>query len=62
MNTLKLPAWLSGANSKALAAPVIIILMLSMMILPLPAFMLDMFFSFNIALSIIILLTSLYTV
>jgi flagellar biosynthesis protein FlhA len=62
MNTLKLPAWLSGANSKALAAPVIIILMLSMMILPLPAFMLDIFFSFNIALSIIILLTSLYTV
>jgi flagellar biosynthesis protein FlhA len=36
--------------------------MLAMMILPLPAFALDIFFSFNIALAIIILLTSLYTV
>jgi flagellar biosynthesis protein FlhA len=62
MNSLNLPKWLSGPNSKAIAAPVIIILMLSMMILPLPAFALDIFFSFNIALAIIVLLTSLYTV
>ncbi|MFT5534337.1 MAG: flagellar biosynthesis protein FlhA [Burkholderiaceae bacterium] len=62
MNSLKLPLWLSGPNSKAIAAPVIIIMMLSMMILPLPAFMLDVFFSFNIALSIIVLLTALYTI
>jgi len=62
MNTLKLPAWLSGTNSRAIAAPAIIIMMLSMMILPLPAFVLDIFFSFNIALSIIVLLTALYTV
>ncbi|WP_426190316.1 flagellar biosynthesis protein FlhA [Massilia sp. DWR3-1-1] len=63
-NTIRLPAWLSGlANSgSALAAPAIIILLLSMMILPLPAFVLDVFFSFNIALSVIVLLTSLYTV
>jgi flagellar biosynthesis protein FlhA len=62
MNSLNLRAWLSGPNSKALAAPIIIILMLSMMVLPLPPFVLDIFFSFNIALSIIVLLTSLYTV
>lgn len=62
MNSLKLPAWLSSQNSKALAAPVIIIMMLAMMVLPLPAFVLDIFFSFNIALAVIILLTSLYTV
>ena len=49
-------------GSKALAAPILIIMMLAMMILPLPAFALDIFFSFNIALSIIVLLTSLYTV
>jgi flagellar biosynthesis protein FlhA len=59
---MKLPAWLSGQNSRALAAPILIIMMLAMMVLPLPAFALDMFFSFNIALSIIILMTSLYTV
>jgi flagellar biosynthesis protein FlhA len=65
MNSIRLPAWLSGLASKggnAMAAPIIIILLLSMMILPLPAFVLDVFFSFNIALSVIVLLTSLYTV
>ena len=62
MNSLKLPSWMSGSNSKALAAPVILIMMLSMMILPVPPFVLDVFFSFNIALSVIVLLTSLYTV
>ncbi|GAA4034772.1 flagellar biosynthesis protein FlhA [Actimicrobium antarcticum] len=62
MNSFKLPLWLSGPNSKAIAAPIIIIMMLSMMILPLPAFVLDVFFSFNIALSVIVLLTALYTI
>lgn len=62
MNSLKLPAWMADVNSRALAAPIIIIMMLSMMILPLPAFVLDIFFSFNIALSVIVLLTALYTV
>jgi flagellar biosynthesis protein FlhA len=62
MNSLKLPAWMQGQGSRAIAAPLIIIMMLSMMVLPLPAFVLDMFFSFNIALSIIVLLTALYTI
>jgi flagellar biosynthesis protein FlhA len=65
MNSLTLPAWMSGLTSRgssALAAPILIILLLAMMILPLPAFALDVFFSFNIALSVIVLLTSLYTV
>ena len=59
-----LPGWMKGmkGGGSALAAPAIIILLLSMMILPLPAFVLDVFFSFNIALSVIVLLTSLYTV
>ena len=65
MNSIQLPRWLSGMAGKggsALAAPAIIILLLAMMVLPLPAFVLDVFFSFNIALSVIVLLTSLYTV
>ncbi|MDQ9170863.1 flagellar biosynthesis protein FlhA [Oxalobacteraceae bacterium R-40] len=61
MNGMTLPAWMSGSG-RALAAPILIIMMLAMMILPLPAFALDMLFSFNIALSIIVLLTSLYTI
>ena len=44
-----------------LAAPVLVILVLAMMILPLPPVMLDMLFTFNIALSMIVLLISLYT-
>ncbi|WP_020654771.1 flagellar biosynthesis protein FlhA [Massilia niastensis] len=65
MNSLKLPAWMSGLGARggsALAAPLLIILLLAMMILPLPAFLLDVFFTFNIALSVIVLLTALYTV
>jgi flagellar biosynthesis protein FlhA len=65
MNSIKLPAWMNGLGSRggnALAAPLLIIVLLAMMILPLPAFVLDVFFSFNIALSVIVLLTALYTV
>ena len=64
MNALNMPPWMKGiaGNGQALAAPILIVMLLAMMILPLPAFVLDLFFSFNIALSIIVLLTSLYTV
>jgi flagellar biosynthesis protein FlhA len=47
--------------SRNIAAPVIIILLLSMMILPLPAVVLDVLFSFNIAISIMVLLIGLQT-
>lgn len=62
MNSLRLPAFLQGMDTRAMAAPILIIMMLAMMVLPLPAFALDLFFTFNIALSVIVLLTSLYTV
>jgi flagellar biosynthesis protein FlhA len=48
-------------NLKALAAPTLIILILSMMVLPLPPFLLDVFFTFNIALSVMVMLVALYT-
>ncbi|MDL2284963.1 flagellar biosynthesis protein FlhA [Oxalobacter sp. OttesenSCG-928-P03] len=62
MRSLTLPSWMTSQNTRALAAPILIVMMLAMMVLPLPPFLLDMFFTFNIALSIIVLLTSLYTV
>ncbi|MFJ3058434.1 flagellar biosynthesis protein FlhA [Herbaspirillum sp. NPDC087042] len=62
LNTLKIPTWVPIKSGRALAAPVLIILMLAMMVLPLPAFMLDLLFSFNISLSVIVLMTALYTV
>ncbi len=48
-------------NLKALAAPALIIIILSMMVLPLPTFILDVFFTFNIAMSIMVMLVALYT-
>ena len=61
MNGMSLPAWMNEIGGKALVAPLIIVILLAMMILPLPTFMLDVFFSFNIALSIIVLLIGLQT-
>lgn len=46
---------------QALAGPILIIMILSMMILPLPPFILDLLFTFNITLSIIVLLVALFT-
>ena len=61
MNSLKLPVWMNKLASRNIAAPAIIILLLSMMILPLPAVVLDVLFSFNIAISIMVLLIGLQT-
>ncbi|WP_085247574.1 flagellar biosynthesis protein FlhA [Gilliamella mensalis] len=55
LNTLK------NGHYQILAGPMLILLILSMMVLPLPAFILDLFFTFNIALSIIILIVALFT-
>lgn len=41
--------------------PLILIVMLSMMMLPLPPFLLDIFFTFNIALSLVVLLAVIYS-
>jgi len=53
---------MANLNAKALTAPFIVIIILMLMVLPIPAFLLDIFFTFNLALSIIVLLTALYTV
>lgn len=52
---------LRSENLKALAAPALIFLVLAMMVLPLPAFLLDVLFTFNIALSVMVMLVALYT-
>lgn len=60
-DTLNLRALLSPANLRTLAAPVLIIMILSMMVLPLPVFMLDVFFTFNIAISVMVMLVAMYS-
>jgi flagellar biosynthesis protein FlhA len=58
----RLPTMLIGSDKgKGLVGPILIILILSMMVLPLPPFLLDLLFTFNIALSIMVLLVSMYT-
>ncbi|MGA8033076.1 MAG: flagellar biosynthesis protein FlhA [Casimicrobiaceae bacterium] len=44
-----------------LAGPLIVVLILGMMVLPLPPFLLDLLFTFNIALAMLVLLSSMYT-
>ncbi|HLX02908.1 MAG TPA: flagellar biosynthesis protein FlhA [Trinickia sp.] len=57
----KRPQMLAGNNLRALAGPILICMILGMMILPLPPFLLDLLFTFNIALSVMVLLVSMYT-
>jgi flagellar biosynthesis protein FlhA len=51
---------LSGANLRMLVGPGLIVLILAMMVLPLPPFVLDVLFTFNIALAVMVLLVGLY--
>jgi len=51
---------LRGMGHGNLGIPVLLVMLLGMMILPVPAYMLDAFFSFNIALSIVVLLVGVY--
>ncbi|HWV17280.1 MAG TPA: flagellar biosynthesis protein FlhA [Rhodocyclaceae bacterium] len=59
--TLQLREFFSGPNARLLVAPLLIMMILSMMVLPLPTFILDLAFTFNIALSIMVLLVAMYT-
>ncbi|WP_137719200.1 flagellar biosynthesis protein FlhA [Methylobacillus flagellatus] len=61
MNKLKLPNWLGMLSGRNTAAPLLIVMLLAMMVLPLPAIALDVLFSFNIALSIMVLMIGLQT-
>ncbi|MFC3609544.1 flagellar biosynthesis protein FlhA [Stutzerimonas tarimensis] len=51
---------LAGAGRGNLGVPLLLLVMLGMMMLPVPPFLLDVLFTFNIALSIVVLLVSVY--
>ncbi len=61
-DTLNLRQLLTPANLRPLAAPILIIIILSMMVLPLPVFLLDVFFTFNIAVSVMVMLVAMYAI
>src|SRR5690606_2905886 len=50
-----------GQHARLMVGPVLILMVLGMMVLPLPPFLLDMLFTFNIALAVMILLVALFT-
>ncbi len=58
---LRLPTRWNEVDWQILAGPILIVLILAMMVLPLPAILLDLFFTFNIALSIMVLLVAMFT-
>lgn len=58
---LRLPANFKSGQWQVLAGPILILMILSMMVLPLPPFLLDLLFTFNIALSIMVLLVAMFT-
>lgn len=53
--------YLKSWMTHGLGTPIMLVLMLSMMILPLPTFLLDILFTFNIALSLVVLLAVIYS-
>ncbi len=59
--SMGLQALFGRMNVTQLAAPVLVLMILAMMVLPLPAFVLDVFFTFNIAISVLVLLVAVNT-
>ena len=58
----KIQLWLqrNSAQASGLAAPLLVMLVLSMMVLPLPAWVLDVFFTFNIGLALMVMMVAAY--
>ena len=65
MATLASPSlnrdFLMSALTGGIGVPLLVLVLLSMMVLPLPPLLLDVLFTFNIALSLVILLASVYS-
>jgi len=49
-----------GVGKGAFGIPIMLMMLLAMLVLPIPTLMLDAFFSFNIALALVVLLVSVY--
>ncbi|RMH44525.1 MAG: hypothetical protein D6694_05635, partial [Gammaproteobacteria bacterium] len=58
---LALSEGLSSTKITGLGTPILLVAMLAMMTLPMPPWMLDLMFTFNITLSLVVLLVTVYT-
>lgn len=59
--TLNVSETLGSLARSGLGAPVLLIVILMMVVIPLPPFALDIFFTFNIALSLVVMLATVYS-
>ncbi|HRD89811.1 MAG: flagellar biosynthesis protein FlhA [Candidatus Accumulibacter sp.] len=57
--SIALQDFVARFGQRQLAGPLLILLILAMMVLPLPPFLLDLFFTFNIAISVIVMLVAM---
>jgi flagellar biosynthesis protein FlhA len=51
-----------GKTIRAIAAPLVVVMILAMMVLPLPTFALDLLFTFNIATALLVMMVAAYMV
>lgn len=61
MNTTTILQSVRSGGAKGIGVPMVLMMILAMVVIPMPPIALDMFFSFNIALSLVVLLVVVYT-
>ena len=61
INLLTIQNFIKRIGLRGMAGPVLIVMILAMMVLPLPPLLLDILFTFNIALAVMVLLVSMHT-
>ncbi len=61
MNTAAIIQSVRTSGAKGMGVPMVLMMILAMVIIPMPPIALDMFFTFNIALSLVVLLVVVYT-
>ncbi len=61
MNATTILQTVRSGGAKGIGVPLVLMMILAMVVIPMPPIALDMFFTFNIALSLVVLLVVLYT-
>lgn len=61
MDTTAILNSVKQVGAKGIGAPLVLLMLLAMVVIPLPPIMLDLFFTFNIALSLVVMLVVIYT-
>ena len=60
MNSAKHWAGRNAAAAQGMAAPLLVVAILALMVLPIPTWMLDVFFTLNIAVALMVMMVAAY--